>query len=194
MINDFRGARLRHYCADGARCDCWNHTEANSNCSIGRSDWLMALDTKFWCKLDAIWREKDPTLSFIWLLNMCLQEFPTIQNFFNITVYSWDASYISPCPIYFNHNLQHIIASRNCNYIVWKGANDFSTLIFWTLPNLAKSILTDDHHWSNITKLGDKKNTALSMDFSSSQILISPVILSRRRSMLELDKYAVAYC
>ncbi len=56
------------------------------------------------------------------------------------------------------------------------------------MPNLAKSILTDDHHLSNITKLGDKKNTALSMDFSSSQILISPVNLSRRGSMLELDK------
>lgn len=96
-------------------------------------------------------------------------------------------------PIYFKHNLQHIIASRNYNYIVWKGANDFSTLIFWTLPNLAKSMLTDNHHLSKNTKLGDKKNTALSMDFSSSQILISPVTLSRRGSMLELDKYAVAY-
>jgi hypothetical protein len=59
------------------------------------------------------------------------------------------------------------------------------------LPDLAKSILTDDHHLSKNTKLGDKKSTALSMDFSGSQILISPMILSRRGSMLELDKYAV---
>jgi hypothetical protein len=193
MISDFRGARLRHYYADGARCECWNHTEANSNCSISGSDWLIALDTKCWCKLDAIWRETNLTLSFIWLLCVCLQKFPTIQNFLNITVYPWDARYISPCPIYFKHNLQHIVASRNCNYIVRKGANDFSVLIFWTLPNLAKSILTGNHHLSNITNLGDKKNTALSMDFSSSQILINPVILSRRGSMLELDKFAVAY-
>jgi hypothetical protein len=94
MINDFRGARLRHYCADGACCECWNHTKANSNCSISRSNWLIALDTKFWCKLDALWRETNPTLSFIWLLCVCVQEFPTIQNFLNITVYPWDASYI----------------------------------------------------------------------------------------------------
>jgi hypothetical protein len=108
-------------------------------------------------------------------------------------MHPWDASYTSPCPIYLKHNLQHIVAGKNYNYIVWKGANDFSTLIFWTLPNLAKSILTDNHHLSKNTKLGDKKNTALSMDFSSSQILISPVILSGRGSMLELEKYAVAY-
>jgi hypothetical protein len=131
-------------------------------------------------------RQIPPSLSFGSSVSVCVcvQEFPTIQNFLNIIVYKRDASYISPCPIYFKHNLQHIVARRNCNYIVWKGANDFSTLIFWTLPVLAKSILIDDHHLSKNTKLGDKKNTALSMDFSSSQILISPVILSRRGNML----------
>jgi hypothetical protein len=72
MISDFRGARLKHYCADGAHYECWNHNEGNSNCSIGKSDWFMALDTKFRCKLDAIWEETNPTLSFIWLLsNVC---------------------------------------------------------------------------------------------------------------------------
>ncbi len=39
-------------------------------------------------------------------------------------------------PIYFKHNLQHIIVSRNYNYIVWKGAND----IFYShILNIAKA-------------------------------------------------------
>jgi hypothetical protein len=90
----------------------------------------MALDTKFWCELDSIWGETNPTLSGSWVC-VC-RNFQQSRIFWTLLcTHEMQAIYLL-APIYFKHNLQHIFANRNYNYIVWNGANDFSTLIFWT--------------------------------------------------------------
>jgi hypothetical protein len=101
-------------------------------------------------------RQIPPSLSFGSCVCVCAGISNNPEFFEHYCVPMRCKLYISPCPIYFKHNLQHIVASRNYNYIVWKGANDFSTLIFWTLPNLAKSIFTVTT-WANTQNWGTKK-------------------------------------